>query len=60
MLKMSWLNALEKKKMYLASCQLITVAALQLSLELELSFCARTQSVMVSIVSANSILCNQI
>lgn len=59
MLKMNWLNALEKE-LCLASCQLITVAALQLNVELELSFCARTQSVMVSIVSANSILCNQI
>lgn len=49
-----------KNQVCLASCQLITVATLQLSAELDLSFWARTQSVMVSIVSANSILCNQI
>lgn len=60
MLKMSWLDALEKNQVCLASCQLITVTTLQLSVELDLSFWARTQSVMVSIVSANPILSNQI
>lgn len=60
MLKMTWLNALEKTKLCLALCQLITVAALQLNVELDLSFWAQTQSVMVSIKSAKSILCNKI